>query len=185
MNPLTRRIIRSVILITFGLLVAASLVLANRNYQIFSARRDWKEQAIPQIEKRVGDQEWIRKEIAFIQGAAPQTGQRILAYGWLTDRMILMSNGDWLIYENHCKKAPPHHVDDIFIARASNGKWYYTTCHFCRNMIALIMHQDFDEEGMDQQPRDLHSFIQRYGLQEFDGKSNECLKKTISSPYAK
>jgi hypothetical protein len=89
--------------------------------------------------------------------------------------MILMESGEWLIYRSHCSKEPPHNVEDICIAHGSDGKWYYTTCHFCVDMVALTMMQD-------EQLKDLAGFVRRYHLRQFDGKSNECLKKTKQFP---
>ena len=93
--------------------------------------------------------------------------------------MILMRSGEWLVYKSHCNKAPPHNVMDIFLAKGSDGKWYYTTCHFCLGMLALRMMQ---EELDDERPSDLAFFAKRYHLREFDGRSDECLKETKTFP---
>ena len=138
-------------------------------------RKDWKEQAIPEIIRFADDPERVAQEIAFLGAAEPGSPQRIIAQPWLTDWMILMANGEWLVYKNHCNKRPPHNVRDIFLAKGSDGKWYYSTCHFCVGMIALVSIQDA-------QPSDLATFARLYNLSEFDGKSDKCLQETKTFP---
>jgi hypothetical protein len=145
------------------------------HYRTLAARRDWKENAIPFIANFANDKDLIREEVALISDGDPTQEDRIIAEQWLSDRMILMESGEWLVYQSHCHKAPPHNVKDIFIAKGSNGKWYYTTCHFCVGMVALTMNQM-------SLPADLEYFVERYHLQEFDGRSNECLKETKTFP---
>lgn len=156
-----------------ALFFLSSVALAR--YKTFSARRNWKEEAIPTITRLADDKNWVRKEIDFLTDGKSGPGQRLLAYQWLSDRMILMESGEWLIYRSHCHKEPPHDVEDICIAKGSDGKWYYTTCHFCVNMTALKMMQD-------DQPKNLDHFVRRYHLRTFDGESDECLKTTKGIP---
>jgi hypothetical protein len=99
----------------------------------------------------------------------------VIVEGWLSEHLILMQSGEWLVYKSHCNKAPPHNVMDIFLAKGSEGKWYYSTCHFCVGMVGLRMTQDH-------QPLDLATFAKVYRLREFDGKSDACLGKTLTSP---
>jgi hypothetical protein len=76
-------------------------------------------------------------------------------------------------------------VRDICLAKGSDGRWYYTTCHFCVGMIALMMMQEEVAQPYfpnPQQPPDLTFFISRYHLREFDGVSDECLKETKTFP---
>lgn len=139
------------------------------------ARKAWKEKAIPEITRRSGDREWVTNEIALLLSQDAGENGRVIAQGWLTDCMILMGNGEWLIYKSHCNKFPPHEVKDIFLAIGSDGKWYYSSCHFCVGMVALLMMQR-------EQPPNLAFFAKRYYLYEFDGKSDECLKATKTFP---
>ncbi len=167
-------------LIAFGLVVAlvAGIVVvlpwAFRQWQ-YMARKDWKEHALPGIVRLAEDKQWVSQEIALISKPQPADNRRIIAERWLSDNMILMRNGEWLVYRSHCGKEAPHNVRDIFIAKGSNGKWYYSTCHFCVGMIALMMIQ----EGP---PFSLATFVRHYNLVEFDGKSDECLKETKVFP---
>lgn len=144
-------------------------------YKTYAARQQWKEEAIPTIARLYENRGWIDDETKFLQNGSSGQDGRLLAEPWLSDRLILMESGEWLIYKSHCHKEPPHNVQDICIAKGSDGIWYYTTCHFCVRMISLTMMQD-------DQPKDLAYFIQRYHFRQFDGHSNECLKETKTFP---
>jgi hypothetical protein len=78
-------------------------------------------------------------------------------------------NGEWLAYTNVCRKED-RHIHDLFLARGSDGRWYYSTYHFCIGMIVLRMEE--------QQPEDLAGFAKTYFLRTFDGQSDDCLQKT-------
>ena len=172
----------------FGCLLAAcafgvGLLLASLAWWFFgvggNARKGWKEGAIPEITQFANDKAWVSKEVALLMNPEMSSGSMIIAPGWLSKRMILMGSGEWLVYKSHCNKAPPHNVRDIFLAKGSNGKWYYSTCHFCIGMLALCMMQG---ELKDERPPDLAFFVKRYQLREFDGSSDECLKETKTFP---
>lgn len=135
------------------------------------ARRAWKEKALPEIASRADDSEWIAGQSRLLNDADAGFEQGVIGPGWLTDGMILMQSGEWLVYKSHCSKAAPHNVRDICLAKGSDGRWYYTTCHFCVGMVALVMMQE-------DQPPDLPYFVKRYHFREFDGESDECLKET-------
>lgn len=157
-----------------------SLAVFYQRHQLHQARRDWKEDAISLIASLSNDEQWILKEKALLLGAPAVDGQKLLSDDWLSNRMILMSNGEWLVYKNHCPKdlqnpngKPRRYVSDIFIAKGSNGKWYYSTCHFCVGMIVIVG---------DDPPPSIENFARRYNLREFDGQSDECLKQTEFMP---
>jgi hypothetical protein len=162
-------------IVTGALLVGiAALILVFLKYSEH-ARRAWKEKALPEIASRAEDDAWLSAQIELLGNPDAGYEQGVIAQGWLTDGMILMGSGEWLVYKSHCSKAPPHIVRDICLAKGSDGKWYYTTCHFCVGMVALLMMQE-------EQPPDLEFFVKRYHLREFDGRSDECLKETKSFP---
>ncbi|WP_338285509.1 hypothetical protein [Luteolibacter sp. LG18] len=87
---------------------------------------------------------------------------------WLDERTIVCANGDWLAYRASCEKQVPE-IKDLFIARASDGRWYYSTFHFC---IGAMVLRD------DGQPESLPEFVKRYALREFDGHSDAALMPT-------
>ena len=150
--------------------VSTSWYLSHRPQK---ARKHWKDDAIPAIARRAEDQNWRAQEIEVLTKRT--TDQRVMAEGWLTDKMILMKSGEWLVYKSHCSKEQPHLVRDIFLAKGSDGKWYYSTFHFCVGMCTLLMEQET-------QPANLAEFVHEYNLREFDGRSDECLKQTKSMP---
>ena len=144
----------------------------------YKERREWKEKAISEIVKYSADKNWIENGIKGLKTLPPPQNFANGGAGWLSHNMILFRNGEWLIYRNHCHKEPPHTVEDIFIAKGSNGKWYYTTCHFCIEMYGLLMDQHCP-------PPDISIFSKAYHLKEFDGISNVCLQKTQILPDQK
>ena len=83
-----------------------------------------------------------------------------------------MINGDWIAYSNVCSKQN-RRIHDLFIGRGSDGKWYFSTYHFCINMIALRIRTDI--EGAH---GSLLEFSNDCYLSEFDGSSDVCLQKT-------
>src|SRR2546426_4981267 len=132
-----------------------------------AARRQWKNDAIPAIGNLADDKIRRAREIEAL--TKPTNDRRVIAQGWLTDKMILMQNGEWLVYESHCSKEKPRLVKDIFLAKGSDGNWYYSTFHFCVGMIGLLGEQET-------QPFNLAMFVHEYNLRQFDGRSVECLK---------
>ncbi len=158
-------------------IIAACLALPVwwKSHQKHQARLAWKESAIPEINRYADDSAWVRREIFTLTNESATEENQIIEEPWLSDRMMLMNSGEWLVYRSHCHKEEPRNVEDICIAKASNGRWYYTTCHFCVRMLALTMLQH-------EPPPDLGSFLKRYQFREFDGHSNECLKTTKTFP---
>jgi hypothetical protein len=161
--------------IAAGLLLVAAVVAALpgiARHRLEAARRHWKNDAIPVIASGAEDRTWRAQEIGILTNRTADP--RVLEEGWLTDKLILMQNGEWLVYKSHCSKAAPRFVKDIFLAKGSDGKWYYSTFHFCVGMITL--------RGEDDPPPNLALFVHEYNLREFDGRSDKCLQETDSLP---
>lgn len=131
-----------------------------------SARRAWKEKSIADIAARVGAPLWPSNESALLKPQSPN--EPIEDASWLSDHIILTRKGEWLAYANVCQKQD-RRIHDLFLARGSDGQWYYSTYHFCMGMIVL---------RMEEQPEDLAAFAKTYFLQTFDGQSEDCLQKT-------
>jgi hypothetical protein len=142
----------------------------------YVARKAWKENAIPEITKYADDTAWVDKEVQRCSAQTQNNTPQVIQLNWLTDRMILMKSGEWLVFKSHCNKRPPHEVRDIFLAKGSDGKWYYSTFHFCVGMCALLMTHGYEK------PVDLAYFIKYCNLVEFDGRSDECLEETYPFP---
>lgn len=146
--------------------VLVIVAVAVRNTQSMNARRAWKEKAIGEISSRVADPAWPGNELARLRaGGANDPGD---SDAWLSERLIVMRNGDWLACANICQKQDSR-IRDLFLGFGSDGRWYYSTYHFCKGMIVL---------RMEEQSEDLAAFSKTYYLRPFDGHSDECLKKT-------
>jgi hypothetical protein len=87
---------------------------------------------------------------------------------WMNEKVIFCEDGAWLAYRSHTHKENTG-IYDIFIAKASDGRWYYSTFHFCVDACVL---------ATDSQPASLAQFRQKYSLAEFDGKSDLALERT-------
>ena len=129
------------------------------------ARRQWKDTAIVQIAKQTGDSAAIFKEIEAMKTTPLESEWDT----WISEDLIVMTNGQWIAYRNVCQKEEER-IPDLFLGLGSDGRWYYSTYHFCVRMINLK-----DVMG---QPKSLTEFSKKYYLREFDGHSDECLKDT-------
>lgn len=130
------------------------------------ARRDWKNQAIATIGRRLADSAWIATEAERLREHKP--GQYAKTGQWMGDDLLVMQSGDWIICQSVCAKEPAG-IHDLFIGHGSDGKWYYSTFHFCVGRCVL---------DMEEQPENLRAFIDTYWLAGFDGRSNDCLMAT-------
>lgn len=133
-------------------------------------RKQWKESALKSILVQGTNSQWITNEIAKLRLEAAQDPEG----GWVGTNLLVMTNGEWLLYQNNCVKEPSH-LHDLFLARGSDGKWYYSTFHFCIGMVVLRMGGATEEPGA---PGSLAEFVKTYAVREFDGKSDVCLEKT-------
>jgi hypothetical protein len=131
-------------------------------------RRRWKNAAVERIARLSEDASWIQEEI---RAAGNGKGVLRAEQPWLREEVIVMADGDRIVYRStgDMPRHDRHRMGDLFIGRASNGKWYYSSYHFCGCMYNLMT------EG---QPPDLARFIKAFSLVEFDGKSDKCLGKT-------
>jgi hypothetical protein len=149
------------------LLTAVSVFVARSQNPLHApARKEWKEQALPEIARRATDAAWVAAETASLKAKLAQDPSDDST--WFSDRLILMKNGEWISYASKCSKEDSR-IHDIFVGRASDGKWYYSTYHFCVGMLEL---------RVEEQPDDLTHFIRDFFLREFDGRSDECLNLT-------
>jgi hypothetical protein len=135
------------------------------------ARRQWKDNAIVQIAKQTSDPAAILKEIEVMKTTPPDSEWWDT---WISEDLIVMTNGQWMAYRNVCQKEDDR-IRDLFLGFGSDGRWYYSTFHFCVKMQNLSVAKDIKALGP---PRNLTEFSKQYYLREFDGHSDECLKDT-------
>ena len=129
------------------------------------ARRQWKDNAIVQIAKQTSEPAGIVKEIETMK-TTPSDSEWWDT--WISEDLIVMTNGQWMAYRSVCYKEEAQ-IADLFLGLGSDGRWYYSTFHFCVRM------QNLSVLG---QPKSLTEFSKKYYLREFDGHSDECLKDT-------
>lgn len=91
-------------------------------------------------------------------------------FGWAHDQVLLMTNGEYIIF-GFWHSPYRGFVGDLFLGHGSDGRWLYSTYHFCNRMAAV--------RG-DDPPGSIAEFEKRYSVREFDGTSAECLQDTWS-----
>ena len=130
------------------------LLLTGRDRLNSPERRAWKDAALSAIrdetDRRAGELRTPKRE--FLRD----------------DSSIIFEDGSWIIFRQVCYKEKSQ-IEDLFIGRASDGKWYYSTYHFCVGMMTFeddLCHESF--------PR----MRDEYFLKEFDGVSDEALQMT-------
>ena len=156
---------RKIILISVPLLIIL-LVLGCGivvQYKFKNARRVWKTTALQQIDSTSFTDKKILSELDQIRNPTSD-----LNFGWAHEHVILMENGEFLVYA-WLHGSNNGLVDHLFLAHGTDGKWYYSTYHFCNRMAAILG---------DKPANTISEFSKRYFVYEFDGKSDECLKHT-------
>ena len=128
------------------------------------ARAAWKSTALSQLAGISFASEGIVEELRMLKlNQGTDQGR-----GWAGSRILLMKNGEYLIYVwRHGYNIGT--VDHLFLAHGSDGRWYYSTFHFCQQMVGL---------GSDSAPESISEFASRYAVREFDGRSDVCLQHT-------
>ena len=165
---MTNRRIAILVLGIFLLAGGVTVALLGRGDRLRAKpRREWKDQAIAKIERRLSDRQALEAEIARIGQALAAT--RPAPDAWIGDDVLVMKNGDWIACQSTCSKEDPR-IHDLFIGHGSDERWYYSTFHFCRGKVVLRV------EGHP--PESLAGFADAYWLVPFDGRSDDCLKAT-------
>ena len=142
-------------------------VLASGDRLRAKPRREWRDQAIARLERRLSDRQALEAEIGRLGRTLAAT--RPASDSWIGEGVLVMKNGDWIACESICSKEDSR-IHDLFLGRGSDGKWYYSTFHFCRGRHVLHMEQ--------WQPASLAQFVDAYWLVPFDRRSDDCLKAT-------
>jgi hypothetical protein len=127
-------------------------------------RAHWKG---PTIERLAGlsiTNAEIHRELEELKGGPKPN----IDLGWVNGQVLLMTNSEYIIFA-FWHGANSGFVDHLFLGHGSDGRWLYSTYHFC-NMMAGVRGDD--------PPGSIAEFEKRYSVREFDGKSDECLKHT-------
>lgn len=127
-------------------------------------RARWKGPALEKLAGMSFTNEVIRRELDELK-AGPTPNVNL---GWTHDHVILMTNGEYIVYASR-HGANSGFVDHLLIGHGSDGRWLYSTYHFC-NMLAALRGDD--------PPGSIAEFQKSYFAREFDGKSDDCLKHT-------
>lgn len=130
-------------------------------------RRDWKNNAIREIRSDIANPKHFIERF----GTEPAARGYFDTSGeeqWFREDTIICADGSWLIYRNRCHKEDAK-IHDIFIAYASDKKWYYSDDHFCIGAIVVRMRD---------QSESLEDFRSEFHLESFDGVSDDALDPT-------
>jgi hypothetical protein len=132
-------------------------------HKLERARTAWKTATLSRLAGMTITNEEIKLDLERLQnrGAGRQH------VDWVSGRILLMTNNEYLIYSLR-HGFNDGSLDHLFLAHGSNGRWYYSTYHFCNEMVGV----------MDDPPGSIDEFARKYSAVEFDGKSDDCLKKT-------
>ena len=146
--------------VLIALLIAGCRSVTKHGYE--HARKVWKDEVLLQIAKTSMTDEQVLTEIDQIKHPSPN-----LNFGWAHEHVLLMTNGEFLVYAFR-HGSNNGFVDHLFLAHGSDGRWLYSTYHFCNHMVGA----DADSPGS------INEFATKYAAREFDGKSEECLQHT-------
>ena len=144
-------------------LVAVVLAAAFRAYwwRYEHARAVWKTAALQRLAGL--SNEAVSRELEQLKESAGAGEYR----RWTGDEVVLMTNGEYIVYA-FWHGSNSGFVDHLFLGRCSDGRWLYSTYHFCISMAGA----DADPSGS------INEFAATYSAREFDGKSDICLEHT-------
>lgn len=151
-------VVRSLIWAAGSILALLTLLAAIFVYLRWDASRkrtSWGRDAIAQLHSTVTN----ASSHAGIPGHEPGA--------WITDSMLLMTNGQNLAYRfRHGSEAL---VPRLFLARDSDGHWWYSSFHFCNGMLMI--------RGEDA-PGSVTDFAHRFRLRQFNPLSDDWTSPT-------
>jgi hypothetical protein len=134
---------------------------------IWKMKRDraaWKAPTLERLASLSTTNDQFRREFETIKMEASPNEH----YLWAQDQLIVMTNGEYLVYAfRHGFNNGS--LDHLFLAHGSDGRWFYSSYHFCSHMAGVLG---------DAPPGSIDEFAKRYFAREFDGKSDICLERT-------
>ena len=121
-------------------------------YQQQRERADWKAATLLRLAKlSVADDE-IVKELDMLKAH-----RRTQKYPeWSGEQVLLMKNDEYLIYASR-HGFNNGFVDHLFLAHGSDGRWLYSTYHFCNSMAGVMS---------DDPPASISEFVTRYSARQ-------------------
>ncbi|PWU11546.1 MAG: hypothetical protein C5B50_23135 [Verrucomicrobia bacterium] len=150
-------VLAALLLIAVVLFGLWSLIKLHRQHQ----RTEWMPVGLKELAGLSITDKAIHHELDDLNVAMTNTFTE--RHHWTSDHLLLMTNGEYIFYVfRHGNEGV---VDHLFLGHASDGRWFYTTYHFC------IM------RGLDA-PGSIAEFTKTYFAREFDGKSDVCLQHT-------
>lgn len=133
-------------------------------YKHQRARAQWKAAALSRLSALSLTNEDVSRELESLKwNRGVREHQE-----WAGDQVVLMTNNEFLVYASRHGRNSGF-VDHLFLAHGSDGRWYYSTYHFCNSMAGA---------RFEDPPGSIAEFASRYAAREFDGKSDGCLQRT-------
>ncbi len=148
--------------------VAAAVFIPGRLHQSArdAATARFRDTAIAEVTRLTADLSAVTNQVAAM---AKQTEEEDK---WLSQHIIVMKSGEWVVFVSKCSKEDPK-IRDTFVCRASDGRSYESSFHFCKGVIVLRM------EG---QPEHLRSFITDHKLTPLQGRPNRAGANSRHAP---
>ncbi|MGN6555344.1 MAG: hypothetical protein ACTHLW_16680 [Verrucomicrobiota bacterium] len=146
--------------------ILVALVFGGRlavRYKYQRDRIDWKGATLTRLAGLSLTNEDVSRELETLKGSRGAAEHQ----EWAGDHVLLMTNDEYMVYGS--RHGFSGFVDNLFLARGSDGRWYYSTYHFCNSMAGV---------RFDDPPASIAEFVSRYAAREFDGKSEVCLEHT-------
>jgi hypothetical protein len=124
----------------------------------------WLERSVEAVRSLSTETNWIADAIESMH-ANPKDE---LGRHFISPDLVVMTNGEWIVCRAATHKQGTQ-FPELFVGYASDRRWYYSTYHFCNQMMVL---------GFDGQPPCLSEFVSKYSLAAYSGESYQTLKST-------
>ncbi len=147
-----------------GIIIVGTLGWLITTHILNQRHSQWLEHCVAEIKSLSSETNWIAGVIESMHA----TPEDELGRHFISPDLVVMTNGEWIIYRAATHKQGTA-FPELFVGLASDEKWYYTTYHFCHQMMVL---------GADGQPPSLEYFVTNYYLVPYTEQPYEKLTKT-------
>ncbi len=158
------KIAKLILWILFCIIVVVAMGWRIITHILNQQHSQWLERSVAEIRALSSETNWIVGAIESMHA----TPEDELGRHFISPDLVVMTNGEWIIYRSATHKQGTE-FSELFVGRASDEQWYYTTYHFCRQMMVL---------GADGQPPSLAHFVTSYYLVPYTEQPYEKLTKT-------